>query len=105
MMLAASMSSWAEDGTLAPVIVKDKYDRSAQTYQSGVTSSTKSPAAAKDVPQSLTIVNEKLIHDQGKDSFKEALQNVPGITFEAGEGGRIGDSIRLRGFSVSGDIY
>jgi catecholate siderophore receptor len=105
-MLAASVSSWAQEETsLKPVIVKDKYDRAAQTYQSGVTSTAKTPAAAKDVPQSLTVVNEKLIHDQGKDTFKEALQNVPGITFEAGEGGRIGDSIRLRGFSVSGDIY
>ncbi|MDB5872159.1 MAG: TonB-dependent siderophore receptor [Ramlibacter sp.] len=105
LMLAASASGWAQETTLNPVIVKDKYDRGAQTYQSGVTSTAKTPAAAKDVPQSLTVVNEKLIHDQGKDSFKEALQNVPGITFEAGEGGRIGDSIRLRGFSVSGDIY
>ncbi|MBG9387310.1 TonB-dependent receptor [Caenimonas aquaedulcis] len=105
-MLAASVGSWAQEAsTLKPVIVKDKYDRAEQTYQSGVTSTAKTPAAAKDVPQSLTVVNEKLIHDQGKDTFKEALQNVPGITFEAGEGGRIGDSIRLRGFSVSGDIY
>ena len=105
LMLAASMSGTAQETSLKPVIVKDKYDRASQTYQSGVTSTAKTPAAAKDVPQSLTVVNEKLIHDQGKDSFKEALKNVPGITFEAGEGGRIGDSIRLRGFSVSGDIY
>jgi catecholate siderophore receptor len=106
LMLATSVTSWAQEAAvLKPVIVKDKYDRAEQTYQSGATSTSKTGAAAKDVPQSLTVVNEKLIHDQGKDTFKEALQNVPGITFEAGEGGRIGDSIRLRGFSVSGDIY
>jgi catecholate siderophore receptor len=106
LLLAASMSSWAQEAnTLKPVIVKDNFDRASQTYQSGVTSTAKTPAAAKDVPQSLTVVNEKLIHDQGKDTFKEALKNVPGITYEAGEGGRIGDNIRLRGFSVSGDIY
>ncbi|HSH92449.1 MAG TPA: TonB-dependent siderophore receptor [Ramlibacter sp.] len=105
LMLAASMSSWADEPSLKPVIVTDQYDRAAQTYQSGITTTTKTPAAAKDVPQSLTVVNEKLIHDQGRDTFKEALTNVPGITFEAGEGGRIGDNIRLRGFSVAGDIY
>lgn len=104
-LFAASMSSWAQESTLKPVVVQDRYGRAAQTYQSGLTTTAKTPAAAKDVPQSLTVVNEKLMHDQGKDSFKEALKNVPGITFEAGEGGRIGDSIRLRGFSVSGDIY
>jgi catecholate siderophore receptor len=120
LMLAVSVSSWAqsttvagsaassaplEGSTLAPVTVTGSRDRAAQTYQSGVTSVGKGPLAAKDIPQSLTVVNEKLIHDQGKDSFKSALENVIGITFEAGEGGRVGDNIRLRGFSAAGDIY
>ncbi|MEO7953942.1 MAG: TonB-dependent siderophore receptor [Polaromonas sp.] len=127
-MLAASISGWAQrtapttdlsapptpatattapvDGkTLAPVTVKGTRDRANQTYQSGATSVGKVPVPAKDIPQSLTVVNEKLMHDQGKDSFKSALENVIGITFEAGEGGRVGDNIRLRGFSAAGDIY
>jgi catecholate siderophore receptor len=97
----------AEAKTLKPVEVRDTAALAAETktYQPGLTTIGKVPVATKDVPQSLTVVNEKLMYDQGKDSFKEALQNVPGITFEAGEGGRIGDNIRLRGFSVSGDIY
>ena len=101
----ASPTMQVDNKTLAPVTVTGIRDRAAQTYQSGVTSVGKVPVAAKDVPQSLTVVNEKLIHDQGKDSFKSALENVIGISFEAGEGGRIGDNIRLRGFSVAGDIY
>ena len=123
LMLAVSVTGWAQsttstlnstfppttsqtDGkTLTPVTITGTHDRATQTYQSGVTSVGKVPVAAKDIPQSLTIVNEKLIHDQGKDSFKSALENVIGISFEAGEGGRIGDNIRLRGFSVAGDIY
>jgi catecholate siderophore receptor len=119
LMLAVSVSSWAQNNTpatgsdaaqtegktLAPVTVKSTRDREAQTYQSGITSVGKVPVAARDIPQSLTVVNEKLLHDQGKDSFKSALENVVGITFEAGEGGRVGDNIRLRGFSAAGDIY
>ncbi len=128
LMLAASMSSWAQTPpapaetttpapaaapasapatgkTLAPVTVTGTRDRAAQTYQSGTTSVGKVPVPAKDIPQSLTVINEKLIHDQGKDSFKDTLENVIGITFEAGEGGRVGDNIRLRGFSAAGDIY
>lgn len=124
-MLAASVSGWAqstaptadsaatapssatrvEGKSLAPVTVTGTRDRAAQTYQSGITSVGKMPVPAKDIPQSLTVVNDKLIHDQGKDSFKGALENVIGITFEAGEGGRVGDNIRLRGFSAAGDIY
>ena len=91
LMLAASVSGWAQtitavpstpatatattqlDGkTLAPVTIKDTRDRATQTYQSGVTTIGKVPVAAKDVPQSLTVVNEKLIHDQGRDTFKGA---------------------------------
>ena len=125
MMLAASVSGWAQSSAsapgadspnvtaatptegkaLAPVTVTGSRDRAAQTYQSGITSVGKMPVPAKDIPQSLTVVNEKLMHDQGKDSFKSALENVVGITFEAGEGGRVGDNIRLRGFSAAGDIY
>lgn len=123
LMLAVSVSGWAQSVTpvpaasgtaattqtegrsLAPVTVTGTRDRENQTYQSGITSVGKMPVPAKDIPQSLTIVNEKLMHDQGKDSFKSALENVVGITFEAGEGGRVGDNIRLRGFSAAGDIY
>jgi catecholate siderophore receptor len=112
LMLAQSFAVQAqttpqEAKTLKPVEVRESQAaaQDAKTYQPGLTTIGKVPVATKDVPQSLTVVNEKLIFDQGKDSFKEALQNVPGITFEAGEGGRIGDNIRLRGFSVSGDIY
>ncbi len=122
LMLAGSVSAWAQVGpvpgnananepgtpetkSLKTVTITGARDRSVQTYQSGVTSVGKTPAAARDIPQSLTVVTEKLMHDQGKDTLKEALQNVPGITFEAGEGGRIGDNIRLRGFTVAGDIY
>ncbi|MEO7160286.1 MAG: TonB-dependent siderophore receptor [Polaromonas sp.] len=114
LMLAASVSGWAqgtapatqaEGKALAPVTVTGLRDRAEQTYQSGITSVGKMPVPAKDIAQSLTVVNDKLIHDQGKDSFKSALENVVGITFEAGEGGRVGDNIRLRGFSAAGDIY
>ena len=121
-MLAVSVSGWAQvtpapsaddasatpatqGKTLAPVTIKGLRDRDNQTYQSGTTSVGKVPVPAKDIPQSLTVVNDKLIHDQGKDSFKSALENVIGITFEAAEGGRVGDNIRLRGFSAAGDIY
>ncbi len=120
-MLAMSVSSWAqgtrapetettavEGKTLAPVTItgtQEPADRRSATYQSGITSVGKVPVPAKDIPQSLTVVNDKLIHDQGKDSMKSALENVVGITFEAGEGGRVGDNIRLRGFSAAGDIY
>lgn len=89
---------------LKPVTVTDERER-LPAYQPGITSIGKVPQLTRDVPQSVTIVPEALIRDRNADTFREALRNVPGLTFNAGEGGRIGDNITLRGFSVVGDLY
>jgi catecholate siderophore receptor len=59
----------------------------------------------RDIPQSVTVVTEKLIDDRNLDTLKEALKNTAGISFQAAEGGE--EDIRLRGFSLAttGDIY
>lgn len=52
------------------------------------------------------MVPKEVIHDQNLLTLRDVLSTVPGITFGAGEGGSgYGDSINLRGFSASGDIY
>jgi catecholate siderophore receptor len=59
----------------------------------------------RDVPQSVTVVTEKLINDRNLDTLKDALRNTAGISFLAAEGGE--EDIRLRGFSLqsTGDIF
>jgi catecholate siderophore receptor len=59
----------------------------------------------RDIPQSLTIVTEKLIDDRQLDTLKDALKQTAGVAFQAAEGGE--EDIRLRGFSLqsSGDIF
>ncbi len=59
----------------------------------------------RDIPQSLTVVTERLIDDRNLDTLKEALHNTAGISFLAAEGGE--EDIRLRGFSLqaTGDIF
>lgn len=59
----------------------------------------------RDVPQSLTIVTEQLLQDRSADTVRDALRNVSGVTFNAGEGGRNGDNITIRGYSAAGDLY
>jgi catecholate siderophore receptor len=116
MMLAGSMAAWAQtaapeptaataEQTLKPVIVKDQRDREAQGYNPGTTAVGKQVQALRDIPNSVTVVPEQLMHDRNADTFKEALRNVAGLTFNASEGGRVGDNITLRGFSVVGDLY
>ena len=59
----------------------------------------------RDVPQSITVVTEKLMDDRNLDTLKDALKNTAGISFQAAEGGE--EDIRLRGFSLqgTGDIF
>jgi catecholate siderophore receptor len=89
---------------LKPVDVISDRERET-TYQPGITNIGKTPQLPRDIPQSVTVVPATLIHDRAADTMREALRNVPSLTFNAGEGGRVGDNITLRGFSVVGDLY
>lgn len=97
----------AADGekSLPPVTVQDERIDEGKGYQGGVTRVGKLPQLPKDVPQALTVVSEALIEEKNADTLKEALRNVAGLAFNAGEGGRIGDNMTLRGFSSFGDLY
>ncbi|MEY4979669.1 MAG: hypothetical protein RLZZ352_1939 [Pseudomonadota bacterium] len=59
----------------------------------------------RDIPQSVTVVTERLMDDRNLDTVKEALKNTAGITFLAAEGGE--EDIRLRGFALqaTGDLF
>ncbi|NLX16463.1 MAG: TonB-dependent receptor plug domain-containing protein, partial [Ramlibacter sp.] len=65
----------------------------------------KGDQALRDIPQSVTVMTEKLISDRNLDDFREVLRTTAGVTFLAGETGE--EDVRLRGFSLgtAGDIY
>ena len=65
----------------------------------------KLPGDQLDVPQSLTVVPEKLMTEQGNTRLEDALKNVPGITLNSGEGAARGDTVNLRGFSAFNDFF
>ncbi|MCE3255580.1 MAG: TonB-dependent siderophore receptor [Rickettsiaceae bacterium] len=102
----SSSVTFAEESTKLPTVtVKEKSEKEDKGYKSGTTNIGKTNQAAKDVPQSLTIVNRDLMDDRGATTFQDALRNVAGLTFNAGEGGRVGDNITIRGFGASSDLY
>jgi catecholate siderophore receptor len=88
---------------LPAVDVKAKRDETG--YQGTRSQVGKTPELLRDIPQAVTVVTEQLIQDRNADTLKEALRNVAGLTFNAGEGGRIGDNVTLRGYSLVGDLY
>ena len=95
----------ATETTLAPIGVKAKVETDANSVRATTTTIGKGTQDLRDVPQSVTVITEKLIEDRRIDTLKEALHQTAGVTFLAAEGGE--EDIRLRGFSLaaSGDIY
>lgn len=65
---------------------------------------TRTDTAVRDLPQTVTIINQALIRDLGMQSMADVARYVPGIGMANGEGNR--DSPIFRGSaSASGDFY
>jgi len=93
-----------EEKTLAPVTVT----ATAEPQDGLRATKTRVGRVAQDphdIPQSVVTVTRQLMDEQEVNSLSEALRNVPGISFNAAEGGRSGDNMMLRGFYTFGDIY
>jgi catecholate siderophore receptor len=58
-----------------------------------------------DTPQSIDIVPQHVIEDQGATTLRDTLRNVAGISIAAGEGGAQGDNLTVRGFTARNDIF
>jgi catecholate siderophore receptor len=67
------------------------------------TTALKIDAPLRDIPQSINVVPQSVLRDQGADSLEDALKNVPGIGLSNGDGQR--DQVTIRGFSAIGDQY
>ncbi len=95
----------AAETTMKPIPVKARAETDATSLRATTSSIGKGNQELRDIPQSVTVITEKLIEDRRIDTLKEALHLTAGISFMAAEGGE--EDIRLRGFSLaaSGDIY
>jgi catecholate siderophore receptor len=112
-LLAGSLSAMAQAQETAPartlgtVIVSEQAEapEGKDAYHATDTGIGKGRQRLRDIPQSLTVVTERLIDDRNLDTVKEALKNTAGISFLAAEGGE--EDIRLRGFSLqgTGDVF
>src|SRR3989344_1676672 len=111
LILAASVGAMAQtsapEKTLAPVVVKERAEapEGKDSVRATETTIGKGKQQLRDIPQSVTVVTERLIDVRNLDTVKEALKNTAGITFLAAEGGE--EDIRLRGFALqsTGDMF
>src|SRR6185369_1537011 len=73
-------------------------------YKTGSTrSATRTETPLIDVPQSISVVTQDMIKDQGILSIGDAIRYVPGITLHQGENNR--DQVIIRGNSSSADFF
>ena len=102
---AAAASAPKSEATLPPVPVKAKVETDATSVRATTSTVGKGNQELRDIPQSVTVITDRLMDDRRIDTLKEALHQTAGVTFLAAEGGE--EDIRLRGFSLaaSGDIY
>lgn len=71
-----------------------------------VLSSPKYPESLRTTPQTINVIPKEVIEQQAATTLRDALNNTPGITLNAGEGGGApGDNITVRGFSARNDIF
>lgn len=60
-----------------------------------------------DTPQTITVVEDDLMSEQGRRTLRDAMRNITGISFQAGEGNPPGgsDAFNVRGFSARDDVF
>ena len=87
---------------LPPVVVQEQNS----PYVVPQSSLPKFAVPLQDTPQSVIVVPDKLIQEQGGTTLRDALRNVSGISITAGEaGGSQGDGFTLRGFNARNDMF
>jgi catecholate siderophore receptor len=79
-------------------------DSSDPGYAPAISSTaTKTSAPLRDIPQSVNVVPQQLMRDQGVRSMEDALRNVPGVAMSSGDGQR--DQVVIRGFTAISDQF
>lgn len=111
-VLLHSGPAWAQAASgatpsLATVVVTEKAEeqQGKDSVRTTKTQIGKGTQELRDIPQSITVVTERLMDDRNLDTLKDVLHNTAGVTFLAAEGGE--EDVRLRGFSLAatGDIF
>lgn len=92
----------AETLAIPATAVNSSYEE--QSYKASESKSAlKIDAPLRDIPQTVNVVPQSVIKDQGAQSMEDVLKNVPGIGLSNGDGQR--DQVTIRGFSAIGDMY
>lgn len=96
-----------EGGTTSLPELVVQADGTKTLYKPEKLTTQKYTVPLRDVPQTVTVLPQEVIREQGATSLRDVLRNVPGISMQAGEGGGgpSGDNLAIRGFAARSDIF
>jgi catecholate siderophore receptor len=94
-----------EDTTTMVVGVQSKDTVSVTSSVTDDVSLTKFTEPLLTTAQSVTVVPQFVVKDEGVTTLRDTLRNVPGISLAAGEAGAQGDNLTIRGFTARNDIF
>jgi catecholate siderophore receptor len=105
--LCAAIPARSQDAPATPATLREVRVESGSATDFGANQNSleRLGASLRDIPQSMTVINQSLMQSQGATSLASALRNVPGLTLGAAEGGQIGNNINLNGFSARTDVF
>lgn len=104
----AASTAGAADAPQTKEMSKISVGAAEEGYKTEVASSPKYTQALRDTPQTITVIPNAVIKEQGATNLRDVLRNSPGITFQAGEGGGglPGDqNFSMRGFSSRNSLF
>lgn len=101
---AQTVSSSAETDAALPEVKVTGNRELLPTYNPPTAiSATKIEAPLRDIPQTVNVVPQSLLRDQGVRSMQDVLKAVPGIGLSTGDGQR--DQVSIRGFTAIADQF
>lgn len=105
-LIAAPIAAQAQAPAGRDTEVIDVLGRSGR-MKVDVSANAKFTRALLDTPQTVQIVTQDMLREQGSLSLMDALRNTPGITMQLGENGNTsaGDTFQMRGFSASTSTF
>ena len=105
MLEGTGLNYRVEDATTMVVGVQSKDTISVTSSVTDEVSLTKFTEPLLTTAQSVTVIPQFVVKDEGATTLRDTLRNVPGISLAAGEAGAQGDNLTIRGFTARNDIF
>jgi len=107
-MVAASFSISVMAADEVPQLPEVKVQSAKEVpFKTDVSANPKFTKPLLETTQTVQIIKEELLREQGVFSLTDALRNTPGITIQLGENGNTsaGDTFSMRGFNASNQLF